>query len=120
MSLACIGKLTETNVVQQISGQLDLSAVAFELTKIAKAEKFLHVSPDGAVKSLSPNLPEAHLPHPSAVSVRDGLKWAYSVNQVLDWSIALSADRHDCPKIRVREALVQPVVDRASRDLKFL
>ena len=38
MCLAGVGQLTETGVVQQIVGQLDLSAAAFELAEIAKAE----------------------------------------------------------------------------------
>ena len=44
MGLAGVGQLTETNVVQQIVGQLDLPAGALELAEIAKAEKFLHDS----------------------------------------------------------------------------
>ena len=42
MGLAGVGKLTETYVVQQIVGQLDLSAGALELAEIAKSEEFLH------------------------------------------------------------------------------
>ncbi len=42
VGLVGVGKLTETDVVQQIVGQLDLSAGALELAEITKAEKFLH------------------------------------------------------------------------------
>jgi hypothetical protein len=50
----------------------------------------------------------------------NGFEWAHPANQVLDWSIALPADRKDGPKTRASEALVQPMVDRGSRDAEFL
>ena len=42
MGLVGVGELTEAYVVQQIVGQLDLSAGALELAEITKSEKLVH------------------------------------------------------------------------------